>query len=152
MPLTADDLLWGLYTDSMAHVRHYEIQRTALVGVSVTLGGAVVAVAGWDGRVTASEWPLGALLIAVGLFGFLFSAKQYERATVAAIQAERYRQSLGMRFPDLGITGLRDAACADGARKFRILGRLRIHVFYVLLHLFVAVLGALVLTRALGWL
>jgi hypothetical protein len=150
MPLTGEDLYWGLYTDSMAHVRHYEVQRTALVGVSITLAGAVMAVAGWDGKVTATEWPLGALLVAVGLFGFLFSAKQYERATVAAMQAERYLRALDKRFPDVNLMLPREEARAAGAAKFRLLGKLRIHIFYVLIHLFVALLGLLVLARAAG--
>jgi hypothetical protein len=96
-----------------------------------------------DRPLALEQFPLAMFVILIGLFGALFSAKYYERVCMHTERARKYRDALEVRLPDTAITKLNREADAISKEKFPTLFGLRLHRFWVGLHLLVAALGVL---------
>ncbi|MFB9992048.1 hypothetical protein ACFFLM_08755 [Deinococcus oregonensis] len=93
-------LWWNLYLDNSTYARHHETLRHQATALVVTLCGAVLTVVGWTRAggtlsITPDEWIFGVFLLLLGIFGALFSLKQYERAELHLSYAKTYRRLLG---------------------------------------------------------
>src|SRR5687767_13909755 len=66
------DALWKIYQDNHAYVRHHEVQRSSVATAIIAIASALLAVAAFDRALTASDAPLLAVVMAIGLFGIFF--------------------------------------------------------------------------------
>lgn len=142
------DFLWGMYEEHTTQGRHHETQRASVTNfIIVVAGGLVAFIANKD--VTKDKWPLAAFLIIVGLFGALFSAKQYERFRFHMVAAGLYREELekivGGDVDEIGHK-------AKGVHKSSfpsLLVKLRLYYFWIALHLLIMALGIALLVLTL---
>jgi uncharacterized membrane protein YidH (DUF202 family) len=73
--------------------RHHEVQRATVSNfIIIVAGGLLAFIANKD--VTRDKWVLAVFIIVIGLFGALFSAKQYERFSRHMGIASKYRHEL----------------------------------------------------------
>lgn len=85
------EMLFRLFDEAMAHVRHLEEQRSQFASVLVAIAGGVVAFGLADGKLNAEFYP-GLLLCGIGAFGFLLSWKQNEQINYHRRVAIRHRE------------------------------------------------------------
>jgi len=142
------DFLWGMYQEHTNQGRHHETQRASVTNfIIIVAGGAIAFIA--NKNVTKDQWILAVFLIVIGLFGAIFSAKQYERFRFHMKAAGRYRQALEQNYkPELG--DIRDDARLEHEKKFsKLLVSLPLYSFWIALHLLIAILGIILLLMTL---
>jgi hypothetical protein len=85
-------------------------------------------------------------VISLGVFGAVFSAKQYERFGLHMNRARGYRLELEKRLqPAVPIIDIKRIADQASASKHPFLFKRSLHGFWIVMNLLVAVLGALLL-------
>jgi hypothetical protein len=67
----------------------------------ITLSGAIIAFITFDKELTATDLAPAFLLLFLGVFGVLFSAKHYERLNFHISRVRVYRKALEQSFPDV---------------------------------------------------
>lgn len=135
------DVLWKMYQEHCTHIRHYETQRSTVAGTFLTIGGALVGLITFDKTLSFSDLPLTVFLTAIGLFGAIFAAKQYERATLHSTRSYYLRDELDKLLPGAPLKRLKEEADEAHNKKFPQLYKLRVHNFWVGLYLLIAILG-----------
>jgi hypothetical protein len=138
------DLLWGMYQENTTQARHHEGQRQQVTSIAISLAGAILTVVGLDKSVTLADLPLGLFLVALGLWGALFSAKQYERTKLHTERARRYRDALDETVPDASLREIKKSADKEHERDWPRLHEMRLFWFWVSIHLVVSVIGLVV--------
>lgn len=146
------DILWNFYQEHCVWERHHEAQRTSMTTLFVAIAAGVLGVITFDSKLNFTDLPLTAFLAMLGLFGAIFAAKHYERFCQHQERANQYRRALDAQFPSAGILSLRFAADEKVHAKFPRLRKLRLHSFWIGLHILIALFGT-VLTAGivLGW-
>jgi uncharacterized membrane protein YidH (DUF202 family) len=141
------DFLWGMYQEHCTQGRHHEVQRGTVSSFIIIVAGGVLAFMA-NREVPRGKWSLAVFLIIVGLFGALFSAKQYERFSRHMGIASKYRRELeellGNKVASIG-SGLK----SEHEKTFPRLAKLHLHYFWIALHLLIASLGITLLILAL---
>lgn len=142
------DFLWGMYQEHTTQGRHHETQRASVTNfIIIVAGGAIAFIA--NKSVTKDQWILAVFLIVIGLFGAIFSAKQYERFRFHMKAAGRYRQALEQNYkPELG--DIREEARIEHEKQFaKLLVSLPLYSFWIALHLLITLLGVILLIMTL---
>jgi uncharacterized membrane protein YidH (DUF202 family) len=123
----------GMYQEHTTQGRHHEVQRANVTNFIIIVAGGILAfVANKD--VTRDKWSLAIFLIVVGLFGALFSAKQYERFRFHMVAAGKYRHKLEDILKG-DLSSIRDSAKAEHEKGFpSFLVNLRLYYFWIALH------------------
>jgi hypothetical protein len=142
------DAFWKLYAEHCTHVRHHESQRSTVATIILAIASALIGIVTYDKSIVGSDLPLTILLTAIGAFGALFSAKQYERASLHTERARRYRDAADATLETMPIKALKQLADAHHSRDFPRLEKLRLHKFWVALYLFISTIGILLSTMA----
>jgi hypothetical protein len=137
------DLFWGMYQEHTTQGRHHEAQRTSANTIIAAVAGGVVALIG-NKDITVAKGPLAAFLIALGLFGVIFTLKQTERSKFHIRMAKEYREELNY-IVNLGQVR-RKAGKDYGLSSLSGLG---LWVVWMSLDIFIAVLGVLLLILSL---
>ena len=135
MAKDAQDLWWGLYQENLIHARHHEQQRTSITAFFAAVGAAILGIVGLDKCVSQADSPLLAMLFALGVFGALLTAKQYERYTHHMERARQYRNALEKSVPGSNLEELKQSGDAIAAKAHPRLSKLKLVNFWVLLHL-----------------
>ena len=73
------ELLWKFFQEYASEARHHEQQRATVTGFFSALAAGVLTLVGMDKTLSLSDLPASLFLVVIGVFGCLFSAKQYER-------------------------------------------------------------------------
>ena len=142
-------LLMDLYKDDCTQARHHEAQRSSMTSIIVAVSAGLIAFIAHGKNVTHAAWMPCSLLIFLGLFGALFSAKQYERARRHGFRAKAYRVKLDSMYPTAQITTICKDADQEAQQEFPCLFQRRLHHFWIGLNLFISLLGAIILFQAL---
>jgi hypothetical protein len=143
------ELAWRLYLEHCTQGRHHETQRAGVTQYVTAISAAIGTLIGVGG-ISATDLPMAGLIVALGLFGAFFSAKQYERFRHHMEQAAGFRQYLETSVPALGIAVIRAQAKKKHQAEYPRLEPLRLNRFWVLLHIFVALVGALIFVVVLN--
>jgi hypothetical protein len=146
---TSDDVLWGLYQDSVTQGRHHESQRLGMTNAILVATAASLGLVGIDQQITPSDIPVGVFVTALGIFGGLFSLKQYERFRNHMAFAKAYRNALHVD----GLGPVREVARASHKKEWENgwrgwLAGTHLFVWWAGLQLLVAALGAAVVIAA----
>jgi len=138
------DFLWGMYQEHTTQGRHHETQRASVTNFIIIVSGGILAFIANKG-VTRDQWVLAAFLIIIGLFGALFSAKQYERFRFHMVAAGKYREALETLLKS-NFGTIRAEAKNDHEKKYsKLLVKLRLYYFWIFLHLLITALGLILL-------
>lgn len=140
------DLLFNLFQEYAAEARHHEQQRSTVAGFFSALAAGVLTLVGFDRGVNFSDLPAALFLIAIGVFGCIFSAKQYERYYVNMERARQYRLALEEVMPGSRILELKRTADKKANKRFPTLHPQKLGIFWVSLHALIAVFGILLTT------
>jgi type IV secretory pathway TrbF-like protein len=132
------------WNEHRQQMRQSENQRAALTNYILVIVAALSGFIVQQGLRTGTV-PLSALIVVIGLYGAVTSAKYHERADYHLSQARALTELL----TDLG--ALPDnKAVVDGVReahrvKYRVLNRIRLHGLWTGLHVGIALYGAALL-------
>lgn len=144
------ELLWRMHAEYMTHVRHVETQRSTITSVLLTVASAVLAVAAvqWK-NAEPPHWSLGVLLILIGLVGVASVGKLYELYVEHKERARTFRKALAAKLPDARIEELKAEADVRWKKHAPWLRPVPVHALWLGPHLFIVVLGAVILVAAL---
>ena len=86
------DFLLEMYNDQWTQARQSEDQRSTFANLILTIAAATIALLSVDSTIKISKCSFSLLLIMLGIFGILISAKLYERYSLHTIRARVYRK------------------------------------------------------------
>jgi hypothetical protein len=135
------DACWKLYAEHCTHVRHHESQRSTVAASILAIASAIIGLVTFDKGIIASDLPLTVLLVFLGGFGALFSAKQYERASLHTERARRYRDAVDATLDGGPLKALKREADVAHEKDFPRLEKLRLNKFWVALYLLLSAIG-----------
>ncbi len=136
------DACWKMYAEHSTHLRHHETQRSTVAGTLIAIAAALVGLITFDKSITSTDAPATLFLIALGLFGAVFSAKQWERSSMHMQRARHYREKIDEVLEGTVIKEIKVAADKVHKGEFPRLNRLRLHAFWISLYVLIAVLGS----------
>lgn len=143
------ELQWRYMKDNLDQARHYEVIRTNITNIIVTIAGAAFAVVGFNKTIDLIEIPLLVFVFFLGLFGAIMSAKQTERALLYYNRARAYRQAIAADVPSSGFGSITKPWDAKHERRFSCLTRVTLWEMWIWLHVSICVLAAIL--AAIGW-
>lgn len=139
--LRLTDACWKLYAEHCTHARHHETQRSIVAGTFLTIATAIIGLVTFDKVLGLADLPLTLLLVAVGLFGAVFSAKQYERASLHELRARFFREAIDATFAGSPLKTIKRNSDERHAVKFSRLEKLRLNKFWIGLYLLIVIIG-----------
>ncbi len=142
------DLYLKLFQEYASEARHHEQQRATVTGFFSALAAGILTVVGIDKVLSVADIPAALFLIVIGVFGCVFSAKQYERFFVCMERARQYRLALQEAVPDSNIIELKRTADRKALERFPRLHVWRLGIFWVALHALIASFGVLLFVLA----
>lgn len=135
------DFFWKMYQENTAQGRHHEMQRSALATSLIAISGAVIGVVTFNRDLTTWDLPLTLFLVLLGVFGGIFSAKQYERFCLHMERARGYRDALDALLPNSPLARIKKTADRNHKEKHPTLVALRLNAFWLALYGAIAGLG-----------
>jgi flagellar motor component MotA len=142
-------LLWHLYEDNRTQAQFHETQRingTGLIG-----GGAAVVVStiSQGGIYNKADIPLAIILIVIGIFGFFFCVKSYERMQLHLNRCREFLKILDEMDTLHEIVAIKNAADRKTKSEFPFASKLKLRLFWQGVHVLIALSGVLFLLRVL---
>jgi hypothetical protein len=153
------DSLWKFYEEHGSHARAHEDQRERMTGLLITIAGVLIAFFGAKEASLAVQLTGAALLVVLGVYGYCFSLKHYERNRfhTKIMGAIRSEIDLALATPEHSTTSLTDLR-ASGEKKHydqfpkedlndprrlakSMLARSRLNRYWAWVPLFVALVG-----------
>ena len=117
--------------------RNVQAVASAFIGIA----GAVIGIIIFNKGLTRLDLPLALFLIALGAFGAVFSAKQYERIQLHTRRARGYRDAYDALLFGSPLKSIKWEADEDNSKKFPKLSALRLNRFWIAMNLANSVLG-----------
>lgn len=139
------DTIMCMFNEHTTHGRHHESQRSIVSSLIITLASALIALIGFDRNITADDLPQAIAITSLGLFGALFTLKEYERAVFHMDRARLYRNKLEKIFPELSIEDEKEYAKRQLMKKFPNVNRISLKWLWVALHLSITGIGCLII-------
>lgn len=125
------ETLRTMYQVQVTRSEHYENQRATLTNLILTLASALVALATFDGSVSARDQETGVLLLLISIFGFVASTVHSRRARRHGKRAEAYRNALDERLPKAAINATRRQVPEENTLLDRIWDYMHIAVMII---------------------
>ncbi|MEO5326868.1 MAG: hypothetical protein H7829_01330 [Magnetococcus sp. THC-1_WYH] len=137
------DFLWKMVEENYTQVRQHETMRASISNIIIVLSGALLVFSSKDG-VNKSDIPAFLFIAALGLFGALFSLKHYERARHHGKIGSQIRKKLAKEINAEQIIeeSAKEAMSMDSPFYMKFIKLVRLHFFWMFLHLFISLLGA----------
>lgn len=143
------DLYLKLFQEYALEARHHEQQRITVAGFFSALAAGVLTIVGIDKTLNVADIPASLFLIIVGVFGCIFSAKQYERYFVSMERAREYRTVLEDNIQGSNILGLKKIADKRANERFPRLHNWKFGLLWVALHSLIVLFGILLLVLSI---
>lgn len=137
------DILLHMIELNWTNARQAEDQRSAITGLIVVIASAI------QGGLTQTGFsknalPLTLMLVVLGAFGMLATAKLYERFQLNVAIAVNIRKRLEELNPDVQVKKIVDITENEHLAQHPILGRkVRLHNMWIMLHTLIVVLGTI---------
>ena len=136
------DVLLYFIEENWTQTRQHENQRATISNLIVIIAAAISGVITQSGF-NKDSLPLALILVALGIYGAIASAKLYERSQYHNKRANYLRTRLDELCPDAEIVKLKTLADKEHRDHYPILAtRISLHNVWLLLHIFIALLGA----------
>lgn len=143
------ELYLKLFQEYASEARHHEQQRSTVTGFFSALAAGVLTIVGIDKTLSSADIPASLFLVVIGVFGCVFSAKQYERFFVCMERARQYRLALQKSVEGSNIIELKRVADKKASQRFPRLHAWRLGLFWVALHALIASFGILLFVLSL---
>lgn len=130
-----NDLLWALYVSEREFIKHHENQRTSASNILAAIAAGVMIALGTGKLSEEVSVILSGLLIALGLFGWIFCGKLYALMKLHAERSYQYLNALDEEIPTVDIAGLKKAASAKNEQKFKKFNKLGLNKIWGWFHL-----------------
>jgi len=138
------DFLWGMYQEHTAQGRHHEEQRATVTNFIIIVSGGVLAFI-TDKGLNKDQWFLAVFLIIIGLFGALFSLKQYQKFRFHMKVAKAYRNALEKKIKE-DLADIRSTAKKNHEDEFpKLLVKIPLFTLWLSFHLLIVLLGLILL-------
>jgi len=138
------DVLLKFVEQQWVEAKQSEDQRVAVTNVILLIVAAVIGFMAQKG-LTKSMSFLSSLLIVLGIYGALTSAKLYERHQFHIERLKYWRQKLDELHPEAEIERLKERAVQSHNARFPRLKDIRLYYLWILLH-FIITLAGIVIT------
>jgi len=99
--------------------RHNENQRAQLTNILLAISAAIIALIPKDRALTFNDWPVGAVLIGIGVFGVLAVMKYWERFLYHVRRTEALRNVLDSNFSNNLLNNARKEAIKEHNKGWR---------------------------------
>jgi hypothetical protein len=142
------EILWRMYNEHVTMGRHHEIQRSTMSQIILAVAGALVGFFGSTGASSQNRWAVAIFIVILGVFGALFSAKQYERSKFHMSAAGLHRVELE-KLAGVNLSKIRGDAEDKQKKDFPITEAWSLNKFWTGIHALIAVFGAILLVQAL---
>ena len=144
VPAEVKDVLLAAYKEHADDVRQNENHRERMTTLIIAIGAGALglAAARVDGM---SISLLGVVLVVLGLYGAVFSFKQYERSRRHAAVLQNITDRLVELYPQTQLTKIREEAHTRHAANFPGMERLRLYHLWIGLPLMVSVVGVVLI-------
>ena len=139
------DLLWALYLSEREFIQHHENQRTNASNILAAISAGVMIALGTDKLSAEVSVMLSVLLIALGLFGWIFCAKLYALIKLHAERSYQYLDVLDQEVAAVQIASLKQVASDRNNQKFRKLKNLGLNKIWAWFHQSILCAGVLFL-------
>lgn len=157
------EILWKMYEDNRNQCRHHETQRSAVATLLLAVASGIVGLIKYD-NLTVAQLPLTLLWIVLGIFGALFSAKQYERYLFHRERYREYLAALDSILPNIPVwsygrnrevqsdqlQALKKLADKRHAKEGNLLSKARLNWFWYTTYASITLLGVVLSTMILG--
>jgi uncharacterized membrane protein len=142
------DVLWKMYQEHCTQGRHHEIQRAAVATALLGIAAAAIGVATLNKTLTKVDLAATLFLIAVGVFGLVFSYKHAERFELHTTRARAYRSELDTLLEGAPLKRLKEAADNKHNKKYPLMHQVRLRYLWGGIYLFLIVLGIILSAMA----
>ncbi|MBV8694711.1 MAG: hypothetical protein JO125_05740 [Chloroflexi bacterium] len=134
------EFLMGCMQENWLHARLCEEKRATTANLVIVLATAVQAMLLLTG-INRKALALTMLLMVLGLYGLLASAKLYERSQFHIRRARRLRARLDELLPDAQVQPLQSIAEEEHTAHYPVLSQVRLNTIWLGMHLLVVILG-----------
>jgi hypothetical protein len=129
-------------------IRHIENQRAAITNLVILVASASVGLASQKG-LSISQPPLAGLIVFVGGYGLVSTAKLHERYRYLQARLDKFYEKIEILAPEAEFERLRRDAHEEHISKFPRLSVLPVYRLWMALHSAILGLGIVLLLRAL---
>jgi Ca2+/Na+ antiporter len=147
--VTSEDVLSSLCQENLEYCRHHERQRQAVTGFAIVVASALAVFTLSDKQLNAWDVTVAFIIVVVGVFGAIMSAKHYERFDHHYERFRELRAALVARVDDLDIRTLNAQADARSEERSPYLSRWSLSRFWLGIHVVIIVVGLTLLVAAL---
>lgn len=133
------DVLLKMIEEGWSLAKQSEDQRATMTNYIIVISAAIFGFIMNKG-IAKEVWPLSVLLVMLGIYGAIISAKLYERFKLHEHIVIKIIQRLDELHPDAQLQQLVRAAEKEHNTKFRLV-RLRLNWLWLVLHITIALLG-----------
>ena len=132
-----------------AESRHHEQQRATVTGIFAALATAILTIVSLDNSINMSDLPAAIFLLVIGVFGCVFSYKEYERVFVCMERARQFRLALETVMPESNILKIKKIADNKTKERFPKLHVWKLGLFWDFLNAMVGLFGILLIVLAI---
>ncbi len=143
------DFIWGMFKEHSDFARHHEVQRSMLSNIIIILSGGLFALITYDRIISEDDIILSFFILIIGLYGAVFSSKQYERTVFHMNRARIYRLMLEELYPGLKIDKHRVMANSEHISKFDLTSRIPLNKLWIGLNLTITLAGLIIIIMAI---
>jgi hypothetical protein len=136
-----NDILLDLYKQNYDLAFHYQNQRATSTNIILTISAGIVGLITFDQKLEGTDFYAALVLVIVGCYGAILSAKQYERFAFYRERARVYREKLDSLFPKASILESKSVADERSRKRFRLLRHVYIRHLWLILNLFIVLIG-----------
>lgn len=138
-------LIWHMYVDNRTQAQLHEAHRmngTGLIGSGATL---IIGFMSQDGKFDRADAPLCVILIVVGIFGYFFCVKAYERMRLHLNRCSAFLQMLDDMDQTYDIMAIKNESDRKTSREYPFASKLKLRIFWQGMHVLIALSGASIL-------
>ncbi len=134
------DVLLKLCEEQWTQGRQSESQRATVTNFIITISAAILGFL-VQKNFTLTSLPLAILLIALGIYGAVISAKLYERWQSHMRRARYWRKRIDELHPGARIEQLKAESDAKHKLKYSKLEKIKLNRLWLALHILIALIG-----------
>ena len=134
------DVLISFYKERNTSARNSEAQRTNITNFVITISGALLALIGYIGFLIYTL-PIAIIIVILGIYGAIMSAKLYERFQYHNSVAKSYERQINELCPRVDIKLLIRSARNEHKKRFPRLYDMRLNKLWLFLHISIIILG-----------
>lgn len=140
-----------MYEEQTRHIRHHETLRANATSYILAISAAALGLFTTDAIEVNQGMVIPLLIVILNLYGFFMSLKHYERSRLHHTVSSRYRDVISKYsgIADRVINDERQIGVTEHGREWRFISRIRLYVFWSVLHLVLVAFGGVLMCTSL---